>query len=517
MTLLRKSHLQIATLLFFPLTLCLVSPAQQTAKSKEQAARVKQYVDTHQQPLVQEFLTLVAIPDLHTDLPNIRRNAEQLRAMLDKRHMNPEVWETPSAPVVYGERIVPGATRTILFYIHFDGQPIDPKAWKQPDPFIPVLRDGSLDDNARTITDTSTITTFPDSWRIYARAAGDDKGPIEAFCGAIEALDALKITPTSSIKVILHGEEEGGGASLDYVVKKYPEKLHSDVLVVLDGPQYPSGQPTIYYGDRGGASVDVTVYTAKNSMHSGNYGNWLPDANVRLAQLISSMVDPTGKVVIKDFYSDVPPFSPEVQKMFSSVPDRNAEMMKEYGVGSLDGAAHSLQEGLNLPTFSVHIMQGGEAGAVIPAKATAQIAMRLVPENSPKVMVERVIAHIKSQGYFVVDKDPDVATLAAHPRIAKVTSRSMAGLSNAWRTDPNNPQAKFIGDGMASAWGESSIVHIRTLGGGVPANAFIDAYHVPTVGVSLANFDDNQHSDNENLRLGNLWDGIVTLSAIMTH
>jgi acetylornithine deacetylase/succinyl-diaminopimelate desuccinylase-like protein len=252
-------------------------------------------------------------------------------------------------------------------------------------------------------------------------------------------------------------------------------------------------------------------------MHSGNYGNWLPDANVRLAQLISSMVDPTGRVVIKDFYSDVPPFSSEVQKMFASVPDRNTEMMKEYGVGSLDGAAHSLQEGLNLPTFSVHMMQGGEAGAVIAAKSTAQIAMRLVPENSPKAMVERVVAHIKSQGYFIVDKDPDTATLAAHPRIAKVTSRSTSDKSAAWRTDPNNPQAKFVADGMASAWGDNSIVHIRTLGGGVPANAFIDAYHVPTVGVSLANFDDNQHSDNENLRLGNLWDGIVTLSAIMTH
>ncbi len=509
-----RMHLKTGPLFLIPLVLSHAAPAQQAAPLKDQ---VKQYVAAHQQPLVQEFLTLVAIPDLHTDLPNIRRNAEQLRLMLDKRHMNPEIWETPSAPVVFGERIVPGATRTILFYIHFDGQPIEPARWKQPDPFTPVLRTGSLDDNARTITDISTITTFPDSWRIYARAAGDDKGPIEAFVGAIETLDALHITPTSNIKVILHGEEEGGGSSLDYVVKKYPEKLHSDVLVILDGPQHPSGQQTMYYGDRSGASLELTVYTAKTSMHSGNYGNWLPDANVRLAQLISSMVDPTGRVVIKDFYSDVPPFSPAVQKMFDSVPDKNAEMMKEFGLGSTDGAAKSLQEGLNLPTFSIHTMQGGEAGAVIAAKATAQIAMRLVPENNPQTMIDRVVAHIKSQGYFIVDKDPDTATLAAHPRIAKVTYRVRAGGGNgAWRTDPANPQAVFISDAMASAWG-NTVVHVRTLGGSVPANAFIDAYHVPTVGVSLANFDDNQHSDNENLRLGNLWDGIITLAAIMTH
>jgi acetylornithine deacetylase/succinyl-diaminopimelate desuccinylase-like protein len=508
-----RMHIKTGPLFLIPLILSLAAPAQ-PASQKEQ---IKQYIAAHQQPLIQEFLTLVAIPDLHTDLPNIRRNAEQLRLMLDKRHMNPEIWETPSAPVVFGERIVPGATRTILFYIHFDGQPIEPARWKQPEPFTPVLRDGSLDDNAKTITDISNLTTFPDSWRIYARAAGDDKGPIEAFVGAIESLDALHITPTSNIKVILHGEEEGGGSSLDYVVKKYPEKLHSDVLIVLDGPQHPSGQQTMYYGDRSGASLELTVYTAKTSMHSGNYGNWLPDANVRLSQLIASMVDPTGKVVIKDFYSDVPPFSPAVQKMFDSVPDKNAEMMKEFGLGSTDGAAKSLQEGLNLPTFSIHTMQGGEAGAVIAGHATAQIAMRLVPENDPQTMIDRVVAHIKSQGYFVVDKDPDTTTLAAHPRIAKVTYRVRAGGgSGAWRTDPADPQAIFISDAMASAWG-NSVVHVRTLGGGVPANAFIDAYHVPTVGVSLANFDDNQHSDNENLRLGNLWDGIITLAAIMTH
>jgi acetylornithine deacetylase/succinyl-diaminopimelate desuccinylase-like protein len=511
-----KMHLKTGPLFLIPLVLSLAAHAQKTTPSTPQKDQVKQYIATHQQPLVQEFLTLVAIPDLHTDLPNIGRNAEQLRLMLDKRHMNPEIWETPSAPVVYGERIVPRATRTILFYIHFDGQPIEPARWKQPDPFTPVLRDGSLDGNAKTITDISTITTFPDSWRIYARAAGDDKGPIEAFVGAIESLDALHITPTSNIKIILHGEEEGGGASLDYVVKKYPEKLHSDALIVLDGPQHPSGQQTMYYGDRSGASLELTVYTAKTSMHSGNYGNWLPDANVRLAQLIASMVDPTGRVLIKDFYSDVPPFSPAVQKMFDSVPDKNAEMMKEFGLGSTDGgAAKSLQEGLNLPSFSIHTMQGGEAGAVIAAKATAQIAMRLVPENDPQTMIDRVVAHIKSQGYFIVDKDPDTATLAAHPRIAKVTYRASRA-NGAWRTDPANPQAVFISDAMASAWG-NSVVHVRTLGGGVPANAFIDAYHVPTVGVSLANFDDNQHSDNENLRLGNLWDGIITLAAIMTH
>ena len=287
-------------------------------------------------------------------------------------------------------------------------------------------------------------------------------------------------------------------------------------MVFLDGPQHISGRPTIYYGARGGASLEVTVYTAKGGMHSGNYGNWMPDANVRLAQLLSSMVDSTGKVVIDGFYSDVLPLPADAVKMIDAVPEDTAAMQKLYGVGSTDGAARSLQEGLNLRSFSVHMMEGGELGGVIPASATAEIAMRLVKENSPRSMQDRVIEHIRKQGYFITDKDPDVATLASHPRIAKV--RFVMGTADragsAWRTDPQDPQAVFVTEALRAALGDR-LVRIRTLGATLPTVQFIDALHVPVVGVAIANSDDNQHTDDENLRLGNLWDGIETLAAIM--
>ena len=478
-----------------------------------QEVEVERYVREHQATIVREFLDLVAIPNVRTDIPNIKRNAELLRQMLDRRGMKPEVWDTPSTPLVYGERLEPGSTRTILFYIHYDGQPVDKTRWKQPDPFQPVLRAGSIEEGAEEIHDFAGRSTFPDNWRIYGRSAGDDKGPIQAF---VSAIDAIGGKPTQSIKVILHGEEEGGGPALDYVVKNHAEKLRSDVLIIVDGPQHPSGKPTLYYGARGGTGLDVTVYTAKGGMHSGNYGNWLPDANVRLSQLLASMVDPTGKVAIEGFYDDVLPFPAAAVAMMQEVPDDSAAMKRLYGLGSTDGAASSLQEGLNLPSFSVHMMKGGEVGGVIAASATAEIAMRLVKENSPRTMVDRVLAHIRKQGYFVVDKEPDTETLAAHSRIAKVTTRLGLAGSGAWRTDPDDPQARFVTDALRSRYGKG-LVRIRTLGGGVPANPFIDAFHVPTVGVSLANFDDNQHTDNENLRLGNLWNGIVTLATIMTH
>jgi acetylornithine deacetylase/succinyl-diaminopimelate desuccinylase-like protein len=476
-----------------------------------QQVSVDDYIHDHQAAIVREFMALVSIPNVHTDLPNIKRNAELLRQMLERRGMQPEVWDTPSTPVVYGERLVPGATRTILFYIHFDGQPVDKAGWKQADPWQPVLRAGALEDGAEEIRDWSSRTSFPDTWRIYARSAGDDKGPIQAF---VSAIDAIGGKPSQNVKVILHGEEEGGAIALDSVVKNHADKLRSDVLLIVDGPQHPSGNPTVYYGARGGAGLTVTVYTAKGAMHSGNYGNWLPDANVRLAQLIASMVAPNDKVAIAGFYDDVLPFPPAAMKMMQEVPDDTESMRRLYGLGSTSGAASSLQEGLNLPTFSVHMMRGGEVGGVIPASATAEIAMRLVKENSPRQMVDRVLAHVRKQGYFIVETDPDTATLAAHPRIAKVTTRGGAA-SGAWRTDPEVPEARFITDALRARYGER-VVRIRTLGGGVPAGPFIDTFHVPTLGLSLANYDDNQHTDNENLRLGNLWNGIRTLAAIMT-
>jgi acetylornithine deacetylase/succinyl-diaminopimelate desuccinylase-like protein len=244
----------------------------------------------------------------------------------------------------------------------------------------------------------------------------------------------------------------------------------------------------------------------------------MPDANVRLSQLISSMVDATGKVVIDGFYSDVLPLPPAALEMIRAVPDNTAEMRRDFGIGSVDTFASSLQEGLNLPSFSIHTMSGGEVGGVIAASATAQIAMRLVKDNDPAVMTQRVMDHIRKQGYFVTTETPTVAEMAAHPRIVKIVAPALTRKtgSGAWRTDPADPQAVFVTKALQDS-STQPIVRVRTLGGSVPAGEFMDAYHVPTVGISIANYDDNQHTDNENLRLGNLWDGVVTLASIMTH
>ena len=220
-------------------------------------------------------------------------------------------------------------------------------------------------------------------------------------------------------------------------------------------------------------------------------------------------------MAIEGFYDDVLPFPAAAQKMMQEVADDSAAMKRLYGLGSTDGAASSLQEGLNLPGFSVHRMKGGEVGGVIAANATAEIALRLVKENSPRTMVDRVLAHIRKQGYFVVDTGTGHGRRWPPIHGSRGSSRARGRRGGAWRTDPDHPHARFVTDALQSGCGDG-LVRIRTLGGGVPANSFIDAFQVPTVGVSLANFDDNQHTDDENLRLGNLWNGIVTLAAIMT-
>jgi len=476
---------------------------------------VRDYIVAHQKEIVQEYLQYLSVPDVHGDLENLAKNAELLSRMLAKRDLHPEVWTVDKgAPVVYGEKIVPGAKRTILFYVHYDGQPVDPRGWAQPDPFVPVVRTDSIERGGKEVNELANVSTFPPEWRIYARAAGDDKVPIECL---LTALDALGGQVRENIKIFLHGEEEGDGPSLSAAIRNHSEKLQADLLVILDGPQHSTGRPTVYYGARGGARVNVTVYTAKSSMHSGNYGNWMPDANVRLSQLISSMVDPSGRVVIDGFYSDVLPLPKSAAEMIQAVPDNSKQMQKDYGVGSTDGAASSLQEGLNLPSLSIQTMQSGEVGQVIAGHATAEIAMRLVKENKPAVMAQRVIDHIRKQGYFIVDEEPNVETLASHPKVAKVTftSPALQGFAVPWRTEPDDAQAAFATEALKVTW-PGQLIRIRTMGGGFPpAVPFIEAFHKPVIGIALANYDDNQHTNNENLRLGNLYDGIVTLAGLI--
>ena len=457
-------------------------------------AKARSWVTANRDPIKRELVELLSIPNVAAERANIRRNAEHLRGMLAKRGFAAELLETSGNPLVYGELKIPGATRTLLFYCHYDGQPVDPKGWKQPDPFVPVERDG----------------------RIYARSASDDKAPIVAIVSALDALRAAGLQPSSNIRVILDGEEEAGSPSLVPAIAKYRDKLAADLMIILDGPQHPSGRPTIAYGARGITRVDLTVYGPKVGVHSGNYGNWIPNPAQRLALLLASMKNEQGRVLVAGFNDGIAPLTAEEKRMVADVPDDSAAMLRAFGVAAPEPAYPKLQDALQYPTLNVRGMISAHVGAgartIIPDSATASIDIRLVKETPAASMVEKLRAHVRAQGYQVVDAPPDDAARSKYPKLARL--QTFGDGTNAFRTSPADPQARAMATAIRDALGVEP-VHLRTLGGTVPIAPFIDALGFPAVLMPMVNFDNNQHEENENLRLENLYEGIVTVAAIL--
>ena len=486
--------------------------AQQPADLK---TSVTAWVDAHQKPIVGELVDTLAIPNVAADTPNIRRNAERLRGMLTRHGFTSEILETDGNPLVYGALNVPGATRTILFYCHYDGQPVDAKAWKQPDPFTPVLRLGRFEERPET-TDPKSPARYDRDARIYARSASDDKAPIVALLAAVDALNASTLAPSSNVRVILDGEEEASSPSLVPAIARYKEKLRADLMVILDGPVHSSGRPTVVYGARGIATVDLTVFGPKSGVHSGNYGNWMPNPAMRLATLLASMKDDDGRVTIAGYYDAVVPLTPAERAMLDAVPEDTGRMLKTFGVAAPEKAFPKLQDAMQMPTLNIRGLAssfvGANARTIVPDRATAAIDIRLVKETRAEDLVAKLRAHVEKQGYHLVDAPPGDETRAKYGRIAQLTVNGP--MLNAFRTSTSDPQARAVVSAVTKTFGAPP-VQLRTLGGTVPIAPFIEALGFPALLVPTVNFDNNQHEENENLRLGTFFDSIVTIAAIL--
>jgi acetylornithine deacetylase/succinyl-diaminopimelate desuccinylase-like protein len=505
---------------FFVYCAAFLATASLNVRAQNRPA-VERYVADHQSAIVSELVSLLSIPNVASDKPNIRRNAEVLRDMLTRRGFAAEILETDVNPLVYGELRAPGAARTILWYAHYDGQPFDAKLWKQESAFKPILRDGRMEDGAKEISNFAALKTFPSGARIYARSASDDKSPIIALLAAIDALRDSGQQPKSNVRVILDGEEEASSRGLISSLNKYKDKYGADMMLSLDGPLHASGKPTLVFGGRGIVTLELTVFGPKFALHSGHYGNWAPNPAMDLMHLIGSMKDESGRVLVEGFYDDVPPLSAEEKRILASVPDNPAELMQFFGIARTDKVGSSLQEALQFPSLNVRGLRsayvGSEVRTVIPESATASIDIRLVKETDPDRMARRVLDHIRKQGFYIVDKEPDDATRARYARIVMVTSGSggatFAG-TKAYRTEMNHPRSVEITNVMERTWGETP-VRIRTMGGTVPMAPFAEAFGFPIIAIPVVNFDNNQHSENENLRLENLWKAVVTFAAVL--
>ncbi len=465
----------------------------------------------HERQVVDELLQLVSLPNVARNEADMRRNAERLKAMFEKRGFHVETSDGPGSPVVLATLDASPSRGTITFYIHYDGQPVDSTEWTHCGPFSPCIVGPS-----GVVKLDPTLTHFDPEWRIYGRSASDDKAPIVAFVSAVDALHATGSGPAWSLRVVLDGQEEAGSANFRRFVTTHGDALRSDLAITLDGPRHPSGRPTMYFGVRGGASLTVTVYASRNDLHSGNYGNWAPDASIRLGRLLASMKNDSGRVTIAGFYDDVTPLTPTERRALDAAPNVESALEKTFGVAQPERPDERLERKLNEPTLNVLAMESGGglhvAGrTAIPASASARVAMRLVQGIDPAKQVDLVIAHIRKQGYFVVDnREPTDAERLAHPLLARVDHR---GGSRASRVSMDDPMAKAVI--AALTFNGVPPVQLPTLGGSMPFGEFSDVLKLPTVGVSIVNHDNNQHGPDENLRLQNLWEGIEMLARIM--
>jgi acetylornithine deacetylase/succinyl-diaminopimelate desuccinylase-like protein len=411
--------------------------------------------------------------------------------------------------VVFASLDVPNAAGTLTFYIHYDGQPVDAKEWTRCQPFTPCLWSAS-----GPVPDDPARTTFDPDWRLYGRSTSDDKGPIVAFLNAVDALRATGSGPTWNLRVVLDGEEEAGSANFRRFATARPAALRTDLAVTLDGPRHPSGRSTVYFGVRGGAGVTITIYGAKGDLHSGNYGNWAPDPSMRLAKLLATMKDDTGRVLIKDFYRDVRPLTPTERTALASAPEVESLLAREFAVATPERPDERLEVKLNQPTLSVLEMStsGIPGRSAIPGSATARLEVRMVKDLVPETQNALITEHVKAQGYFVVSgREPTDEERRTHRLIARVDPRRGSPAS---RVSMDDPKAQAVVKALTMRGVPP--VQLPTLGGSMPFGTFSDEYAMPTVGVSIVNYDNNQHGPDENLRLRNLWEGIEMLAALMT-
>jgi acetylornithine deacetylase/succinyl-diaminopimelate desuccinylase-like protein len=473
---------------------------------------VRTYRQQHEAAIVGEFAQLLSIPNHASDSSNIRKNAELIAMTLRERKVETRLLELEGAPpIVFGKLDAPGATRTVTFYAHYDGQPSRQSGWITA-PFQPTLR---LPDGSAADLRSLPQRLDPQS-RLFARSASDDKAPIIAIVTALDALQAARWQPNVNLRFFFEGEEEVGSPHLAALLRAYESELQTDLWVICDGPVHQDGSKLVYFGVRGATALDITVYGPNRGLHSGHYGNWAPNPIVLLTHLLDSMRDTQARILIPGFYDDVRAPTPAELRAVRELPDYDAQIKHDLGLARTEGEPASLQAQLMLPALNVRGIAGGAVGAaaanVISSEATASIDFRLVPNQTPESVRRLVEQHVERQGYFIVRKTPDEAMRLAHPKIA-LLAWDNEGSYPAARTPLDNPMARHVAHVVEQMAG-AKIVVAPTLGGSVPMHLFRGNANTPVVGVPLANFDNNQHAANENLRLQNLWDAIEIFAGL---
>ncbi|GHC23477.1 hypothetical protein GCM10010082_14690 [Kushneria pakistanensis] len=468
-----------------------------------------------------EYLDLLSLPNDAIVPADIRKNVEFLEAAFRKRGFVTRQLENDGKPMLFAEQ--PDADpelRTVLFYMHLDGQPVVPEQWSQKDPWTPVLKRRT---DAGEWEEMDSAKLFSGSvdpeWRVFGRSSADDKAPIMMLLATMDALKASGAAQGVNVKVILDSEEEKGSPSIRKVMSAHRDLLRSDAIVINDGPMHATNQPTLIFGNRGAAQARITVYGAREALHSGHYGNYSPNPAQRLATLLASMKGDDGRVTVPGYYDRVQ-LDADDRRIMAAVPDDEDAMLKRLGIAKPDRVGANYQEAMQYPSLNVRGMASAEVGdkvaTVVPEKAVAELDLRTTPESDARYLAKLVEDHIQQQGYHLVTGTPTDEERARFDKLASFTYQTEGG--NAAATPIDAPVGRWAFQSMVEAFGENPApVRIRMMGGTVPTAEIVEALQVPFVIVPLVNADNNQHASDENMRMGNYVNGVRTLYSLITR
>jgi len=444
--------------------------------------QVVDFIHINRDRYVEELKQYLAIPSVSA-LPqhkaDVRRCAEWTADELRRIGLqNVKLIDTPGNPVVYGDWLGASDAPTLLFYGHYDVQPVDPlDQWISP-PFEATVRDGE----------------------IYARGAADDKGQVFMHIKAIEAY--LKQTGglPLNIKLLIEGEEEVGSTHLDEFVRTHKAELATDVVVVSDSPMFDRGVPSICYGLRGLTYFQIDLRGSKTDLHSGSFGGALANPAFILARVLAQMKDRGGRVKIPGFYDDVRPLSEAERAEWKKLPFNETRYRKELGAPRLFGETgySTLERVWARPTFEVNGLLSGFTGdgakTVLPATAMAKVSMRLVPDQNPDTIAELFETYLKK----------------ICPKSVELTITRMHG-GNPWMTEFDNQYVRAAGRAIERGFGQVPVFNRE--GGSIPVvSTFQQELGVPSVLFGIGLPDENAHAPNEKLDLGNFHNGIVASS-----
>lgn len=503
----------------FSLVLLLAVSVSCFCQAQSVLEKVRQYRQANETVLMDEYYQFLSIPNVSADSVNIRKNAAFILQMMKQRGIPAMLLDGPTlgtTPAVFGEVRVPGAKKTIVFYAHYDGQPVNPKQWAEGlQPFVPVFITAPVEQGGKIITTYKSGDAIDPSWRLSGRGSADDKAGVMTILNAYDALVKTKMAPGVNVKFFFEGEEEVGSAYLGEIFAKHKDKLTSDIWVIADGPRHVSGKRMVQFGVRGDVNMSLTVYGAKRPLHSGNYGNWAPNPAMRLVTLLASMKDDKDHVLIKGFYDDVVPLTVSEKQALAKIPNVEPALKQELGIAQPDGNGTPFGELLMIPTLNINGIQsanvGAMAGNIIPTKAEAVLDLRLVRGNDVDRQIGRVEDHIRAQEYHIIDHEPTDAERQQYPKLIKI---SHGYGYNAQRTPMDLPIAQEVIAAVQTT-SPDPIVLSPSAGGSLPLFLFEKVLNANVVSVPVVNYDNNQHAENENMKVQFLWEGIEIMAAIM--